>query len=426
MLIFIIFILILINGLFVMAEISIISSRKSKLEVLNQKGNKSAKEVLKHTENPSKFLSTVQIGITLISILTGVVTGDILTEPLKILLEKIALFQPFASEMAMTLILIPVTYFSLVLGELIPKRIGLSNPENIAIIFIKPINWLSNISSPFIWILQKSTDIFVNILNIKQSTNAEVIEEEIKSLVEEGMAKGTIEEIEQDIVENVFQVGDRKISSLMTHNSEIEWIETNFTIEKLQNLLKHSSHSFYPVRDSQTDELIGVVRSKLILLHYFTESEFNLMKYVFEPIMIPESTSAYKVLEKFRSTRSRFGIIIDEYGSITGIVTLNDILDAIIGDLDTVEGLAEIKQREDGSWLIDAQISFADFCKYFDINIALVENKGFNTLGGLILDIMQQIPHEGEKISWREFDIEIIDMDGARIDKLLISKKEGE
>ena len=410
-----------------MAEISVVSSRKSKLEISSQKGNKAAKDVVRLIENPSRFLSTVQVGITIIGILTGLFSGDILAEPLRLVIAKNTFWAPYAKEIAITLVLLPITFLSLMFGELIPKRIGLSNPESIAMYFVKPIQFLSNLAHPFIKILELSSEFILTILNIKTKTDAVVLEEEIKSLVEEGMAKGTIEEIEQDIVENVFQVGDRKIDSLMTHSSEINWIETEFTIDNLQELLSYTSHSFYPVRDSRTGEVAGIVRVKHILLHYFlNKDDFSIVKSMKEPLYIPESMSAYKVLEKFRSQKESFGIIIDEYGTITGIVTLNDILDAIVGDLDEIEGLPEITTRDDGSWLIDAQISFADFCNYFDINLQFVENKGFNTLGGLVLDIVQHIPITGEKLVWRNFKIEVVDMDGMRIDKLLIYREEEE
>jgi putative hemolysin len=423
MILLIILVLIVINGFFVMAEISVVSSRKSKLEISAQKGNVSAREVVRIIENPSRFLSTLQVGITIISLLTGFFTGDTLAEPLRIFLLKHETFAPFAKEIAVTLVLLPITFLAILIGELIPKRIGLANSEVIAVYCVKPIRFLSKIASPFIKILEWTTEIILKILNIKSVTNAEILEEEIKSLVEEGMAKGTIEEIEQDIVENVFLMGDRKINSLMTHSSEINWVETEFTIEQLQDLLSRTSHSVYPVRDSRTSELVGVVRVKEVLLHYFHKADFSIAQCIKDPLYIPETMSAYKVLEKFRSLRARFGIIIDEYGTIIGIVTLNDILDAIVGDLDAVEGNPEITIREDGSWLIDAQISFADFCSYFDINMQFVENKGFNTLGGLVLEIIQHIPTTGEILTWRDFKIEIVDMDGMRIDKLLLYKE---
>jgi len=421
MILIIVFFLLVINGLFVMAEISIVSSRKSKLEIASQKGNKSAKDVVRLLEHPSRFLSTLQVGITLIGLLTGYFSGDTLAEPLHLYLLKFQSIAPYAKELAVIIVLFPITYLSLMIGELIPKRIGLTNPEKMAMYFVKPINFLSKIALPFIKVLEWSSEFILSILNIKPSTDAEILEEEIKSLVEEGMAKGTIEGIEQDIVENVFLVGDRKISSMMTHTSEISWIETDFTIEQLQDLLTNTRHSVYPVKDSRTSEIVGIVRIKEVLLNYFLhKEEFAISKFLKDPLYIPETISAYKVLEKFRTLKARFGLIVDEYGALTGIVTMHDILDAIVGDLDAIEGTPEITKREDGSWLIDAQISFADFCSYFDINMQFVEIKGFNTLGGLVLEILQHIPQTGEKMVWRDFTIEVVDMDGMRMDKLLI------
>jgi putative hemolysin len=421
MIFFLILVLIIINGFFVMAEISVVSSRKSKLEVASQKGNKLAKEVVKLIENPSRFLSTVQVGITVIGILTGIFSGDTLAEPLQNYLMHFPSFAHFAREIAVTIVLIPITFLAIMIGELIPKRIGLTNPEAVAMFFVKPINFLSKIASPFIMVLEWTSGFVLKTLNIKQATDAEIIEEEIKSLVEQGMAKGTIEEIEQDIVENVFLVGDRNIGSMMTHTSEINWIETDFTKENLQDLLQNTLHSVYPVKDSRTGEVVGTIRVKEVLLNFFYNTDdFSISKFIKEPLYISESMSVYKVLEKFRTLKARFGLIVDEYGAFIGIVTMHDILDAIVGDLDVIEGSSEITQREDGSWLIDAQISFADFCSYFEINMQFVENKGFNTLGGLVLEIVQHLPVTGEKLTWRDFSIEIVDMDGMRMDKLLL------
>jgi len=422
--ILLIFVLILFNGFLALAEIAVVSSRKSKLEVASQKGNKAAQEVLKLVDNPSQFLSTIQIGLTIISILTGVFSSDAFADSLAIHLSKIEFLRPFARQLAVVIVIIPVSFMSIFLGELLPKRIGLTNPEGFAMAFVKPVAILSKVAYPFIWLLEKAIEGVIKIIRVKAVSDSAVLEEEIKSLVEEGTNLGSIQEIEQDLVENVFHVGDRKINSLMTHSSDVVWLDMSHTVPQIHETLLRAPHLIYPVRDAKTSAILGVLNSKDFLLHCAMKGASSMdMTLIREAHYFHETMSAYKVLEKFRTSHVHFGFVVDEYGSLMGIVTINDIIDALIGNIVDEDSRASIVTREDGSWLVDARISFADFCKYFDLNISFIDTKGFATLGGLMLELFKHIPQTGEIVSWRDFSFEIVDMDGTRIDKILVYKQ---
>ena len=417
--------LVLLNGIFSMSEIALVSSRKSKLETAARNGDRKAEHALELANSPNRFLSTVQIGITLIGILNGVFSGDRLTESLRPHVEQIAFLQPYAQSVSVGLVVLFITYLSLVLGELVPKRIGLSNPEAIAKFMATPMGWLSTLTSPFIWLLAQSSDVIIKLLRIKHNNQA-ITEEEIKTLIQEGTTGGEIDEIEQEIMENVFHLGDRKISSLMTNRQDVVWLDATDTVESNKQKILEFRHSVYPLCRDSMDNVVGIIYVK-DLLEDSLEEEIARMEasYKREPLYIPENNKAYQVLQKFKEKRVHFGIVVDEYGSLLGIATLNDILDALVGDLsETDEFNYDIIERADGSFLIDAQLPWEDFLDHFDI---IVENKkelvGFNTLGGFVLHILKDIPHTGETFTWQDYHFEVIDMDKSRIDKMLVQKR---
>lgn len=325
---------------------------------------------------------------------------------------------PYSSTLATTIIVIIITYLSLVLGELVPKRIGLSNPEGIAKKVAGLMRFVTAITFPFIWLLSKSSHVIVKALNIKTNEN-QVTEEEIKAIISEGTEQGTIEEAEQEIIERVFHLSDRSISSLMTHRSDIEWIEGTATVESVRTTLKDTLHSVYPVCDDNIDNIKGVVSIKDIFVADPKAIVSSIMK---EAMYIPESNTAYQLLEKFKQTKIHQCFIVDEYGSVQGLVTLNDILEAIVGDLPQEEDEDyEIIRREDGSFLVDAQINFYDFLSYFDKTEWMEKmDTDFNTLAGFIIRELERIPKTGDTLSWGNFKFEIIDMDHNRIDKILV------
>lgn len=324
--ILIILFLILLNGVFSMSEIALISSRKSKLEIASKNGDKNAQAALDLSNSPNKFLSTVQIGITLISVLTGIFSGDQFKDYIIPSLENLGLDPKYSSSIAVAIITIIVTYLSLVIGELVPKRIGMANPESIAKFMVKPMHFLSTLTSPFIWLLSKSSDLLFKLTGIKESDNS-VTEEEIKSMMQEGASGGTIEEIEHEIVQNVFHLGDRRITSLMTNINEVTYLDIEDEAEINREKIISKKHSVYPVCKDGIDNISGLLYIKDLLGKDFDEELENLDRSLREPLVIPENNQTYQVLEKFQEARIHFGIIVDEYGNVQGIVTLNDILD---------------------------------------------------------------------------------------------------
>lgn len=417
--VFIILGLIIINGLFSMAEIALVSARKARLEAQAQKGDLDAQKALELANNPDSFLSTVQIGITLIGILTGIYSGDSFKKPLQEWLANIDLLKPYSGTLATVVILIIITYLSLVLGELVPKRLGLSNPEGIAKKAAGPMSIISWITHPFVWLLMGSSNLLVRLFNVKTNEN-QVTEEEIKAIISEGTEHGAIEEAEQEIIERVFHLGDRNITSLMTHRSDIVWIDSSKSVAEIKQIMGEIVHSVYPVCEAEVDRIVGVVAIK----DFIISDEQVLVKNIMKPAMyVPENNSAYQVLEKFKATKIHHCFIVDEYGTVLGMITLNDILEAIVGDIPQQEDESfEIVEREDGSYLVDAQIPFYDFLTYFDKAEWMKEgDQDFDTLAGFIIHELEKIPQTGEKLSWKIFEFEVIDMDHHRIDKLLVT-----
>lgn len=406
-----------------MSEIALVSSRKSRLEAAARNGDASAKAALNLANSPTKFLSTVQIGITLIGLLTGMYSGDNITSDFEQFISKIEVLKPYSHTLAVGSVLVLITYLSLVLGELVPKRIGMAKPEAISKLMARPMNILSAVTAPFIGLLGLSSDLIIKILNVKPSENA-VTEEEIKTLIQEGTTGGVFEEIEQEIVHNVFQLGDKKVTSLMTNRQEIVWLDVEDTVEENKAKIYESRHSIYPVCRGTVDDVVGLIYVKDLIVSGIDEQLADMTQIIREPVYLPESNRAYQALEKFKEQRVYYGIIVDEYGGILGVITMHDIMDALVGDIsEDIEEASEIVRRDDGSFLIDAQLPFDDFLQYFEINMPEFERKemtGFNTLGGFVLHVLENIPHTGEKFTWKNFDFEVIDMDRSRIDKLMV------
>jgi putative hemolysin len=420
--IFIILGLILLNGVFSMAEIALVSARKARLEGQANRGDKRAKEALELSNHPDTFLSTVQIGITLIGILTGIYSGEKLKSDLVDFLHRFEAIQKYSDGIATAIIVISITYFSLVLGELLPKRLGLSRPETIAKLLAAPMRFLSIVTYPFIWLLTKSTHVLVKLFNIK-AKDTHVTEEEIKAIISEGTEQGTIEEAEQEIIERVFHLGDRNITSLMTHRSDIHWFDVNDNEVLIREKILKEPHSVYPVCAGGIDNIKGVISLKDL----YVSNDLTLFKQIMKPaLFVPENVTAYKVMEKFKENRVHACFIVDEYGSVLGMITLNDILEAIVGGIPEPDMADyEIVEREDGSYLVDAQIPFYDFLSRFEKTEWMNEGEQvFDTLAGFILHKMERIPHTGDKMDWQGFRLEIVDMDAQRIDKVMVTISE--
>ena len=421
--IFILLVLIFINALFVMSEIALVSARKSRLESQAEKGDIKAKRALDLANTPEKFLSAAQIGITLIAILTGVYSGERFARQLQPYIERIEWLQAYAAPIATTIIVIIVTFLSIIFGELIPKQIGLLRAERIAKVVAAPMNAFASFTHPIVWLLNKISNLFFRLFNIKRSKDDAVTEEEIKTLIGEGTEAGTIDEAEQEIIERVFHLGDRNITSLMTHRSDIIWFNLEDNEDKIKEKLIGEPHSVYPICDGEIDNLKGVVSIKDL----YVSPDSTLFKELMQPaLFVPENNSPYQVLEKFKESRLHSCFIVDEYGSILGLITLNDILEAIVGDMPQPDVPDyEIMEREDGTFLVDGQIPFYDFLSRFEKTEWMNEGEhDFDTLAGFILHQLERIPKTGDKLAWKGFKIEIMDMDGHRIDKVLVTLSE--
>lgn len=415
--------LIFLNGLFVMAEIALVSARKSRLENLGDNGDEKAKAALKLAENPGLFLPTAQIFITLVAILTGFYSGEKFSADLQPYIERIPYLRHYAANISTGLILVIVTLLSIIFGELIPKRIGLVRAEWIARHVARPVKVLSFITHPLVWFLNNSSNVFFKIFPITTSQDGAVTEEEIKAIIHEGTEQGTIEEAEQEIIERVFHLGDRNITSLMTHRSDIIWFDLNENEETIKEKIIKEPHSVYPICDGEIDNIKGVVSIKDL---YVTEDSILFKDIMTPALFVPENNSAYLVLEKFKESKIHCCFIVDEYGSLEGMITLNDILEAIVGDIPQPDlSDYEIHKREDGSFLVDAQIPFYDFLSHFEKTEWMNEgDHEFDTLAGFILNELERIPRTGEKLTWRGFTFEIVDMDAQRIDKVLVTISE--
>jgi putative hemolysin len=422
--ILIILFLILLNGIFSMSEIALVSARKFKLESSAKKGNSNALRALQLANNPNTFLSTVQIGITLIGILTGIFSGEKIEEDLKAAIAGIPLLQDYSQPIAVAIIVIVITFFSIVFGELIPKRVGLMFPEAIATLVARPMTIISIITKPFIWLLTITNDLFLSIFGLKDRKEGHVSEEEIKAIVQESALGGEIQQIEQNIVQRVFALGDRKVGELMTHRGDLLCFNIIDDLKVIKEKAQLESHSVYPVYRKTTDNLIGVVSVKDIFPKDFTGTEFNLAQFLKQPVMVPESSPAYKVLERFKESKIHYAFVLDEYGSVQGMVSMDDILDALIGDVTEYNQLEyQIVQRDEKTWLVDGAYPFFEFLNFFNVQDAKYYEGDYNTIAGLILHQLSYIPRVGEVIKWNDFEFEIMDLDGPKIDKVMITRK---
>ncbi|MEQ1554225.1 MAG: hemolysin family protein [Ferruginibacter sp.] len=418
--VFVLLLLIFLTALFVMSEIALVSARKGRLESMAAKGDYKAKAALELANNPEKFLSTATIGITLISILVGVFAEDKFSKMLTPYFEKYTLTDKYAETIATIVVVLIVTFLTIIFGELVPKKIGLIRAEKIARAVAIPMNSLSTIVHPLVWFLSGITAGIFKIFNIKKPADSAVTEEEIKAMISEGSEHGSIEEDEKEIIERVFHLGDRNITSLMTHRTDIVWYDIKDTVTDVKNKSEEIIFSTFPVCEDNVDNIKGIVYVKDLLK---ANTDKPLGEIVKPALFVPENNTAYQLLEKFKSTKIHSAFIVNEYGTLEGMITLNDILEAIIGDVPQ-SGQEEygITKREDGSYLVDAQIHFYDFLSYFEKAEWMNEGEHeFDTLAGFVLHELEHIPATGEKFNWKDFNLEIIDMDGQRIDKILVT-----
>jgi putative hemolysin len=424
--IIVIIFLIILNGILAMSELAIVSSRKTKLQQMANDGKKHSNTVIELTNNPNQFLSTIQIGITLIGILAGAFGGATLAEPLS---KYLTFLGHYANGISMIIMVVIITYLSLVIGELVPKRVALNNPENIAVKLAKYMKILSRICGPLVTVLSKSTNFILRILGEEKKEESVVTEDEIKMLIEEGIEDGTIEKEEEDIIKRVFRLDNQKVDMLMTPKTDIIWIDLEEDIAESKNKIIESERSIFPVANGDLDNLLGVVQTKDILSSLFKEENFDIEKYLKKPLIVPENLPSLDLLRLFKENLKyvHIALVVDEYGGVEGLITLNDVLEGIVGDIPGIDEMDEPSaiERKDGSWLIDSGYSIDRFKELFDIEELNDEKEGnFATIAGFILSYLNKIPETGEEFSWENFDFEIVDMDGHHIDKVLVRKNE--
>ena len=407
-----------------MSEIAMVSARRFALQSAANKGSSNAQKALDLAAKPNTFLSTVQIGITLIGILTGFFSGEALTQDATAALKNVPFLAPYAETLSVVLVVMVITYFSIVFGELIPKRIGLAFPEAIASMVARPMNIISIITKPFIWLLGKSNDLVLGLFGIKDRQEGVITEEEIKSIIAQSTTSGEILEIEENIVKRVFALGDRKAGELMTHRSDLIYFNIADNLDEIGKKINEGRHSVYPVFDKSPDNLIGTVSVNQIFTASLSTDAFNLNSLIKSPLYVHENMAAYKVFERFKQERAHLVFVVDEYGATQGILSVTDVVDALIGEVsDYTDEQLSIVQRDENSWLADGQYPYHEFVEYLNISDA-EEPDNFTTLGGLILKYVSHYPKTGEKIYWKDFELEVVDMDGTRIDKVLITKRQ--
>jgi putative hemolysin len=415
--------LIMVNGLMAMSEIAVVSARKVRLEGRAEVGEKDAQAALELANSPGPFLSTVQIGITLVGILAGTIGGASFTLPLNETLQRAGLPESYSQFLSGVLVVMLITYFTLVLGELAPKRIALINPEKTAARVAPTMKFLSRVVAPIVWILNASTSLVLRITGIRQNTEPSVTEEEVKQLIDEGTEIGIFEPIEDRIVDQVFRLGDQRVISLAIPRSEIVWLDVRDPEADNLEKFRNSEYTHFPVVENDLDHVLGYVKAVDIYNQCLDGIKMDLSSILNAPLFVPEKMPVYKVLDRFREKGTEIAFVLDEYGGVDGLVTLRDILEALVGGFsDSRQQDAVFMEREDGSWLIDGMASVQDFRELFDLGPLPGEEQGnFYTLGGFILSYLGIIPKEGDHFTWKGLRIEVVDMDGRRVDKVLVT-----
>jgi putative hemolysin len=423
----IIIFLILMNGLLALSELAIVSSRKARLEQWANEGNAKAAVALELANSPDSFLSTIQIGITFIGILAGAFGGATVAELLTGYISLIPSLAKYSEAIGVSIVVICITYFSLVIGELVPKRVALNSPERLACTVAPLIKSLSRLAHPLVVLLSGSTSIFLRITRFKPSADPVVTEEEIKLLIDKGTRDGTFQEFEQDTIERVFRLADRKVSVLMTPRADIIWLDADEREEDTKLTIAKNNFSFFPVAKNTIDNILGVVKGKDLLSLSMEGRPFDLKSICRRPLFVTERTPAVKVLELFKTSGMHIAFVVDEYGAIQGLVTFGDILRSVFEDVEGApEEEREIIERQDGSWLVSGSLPLDEFLDYMEIlEPDEKERTSMNTIGGFLMAKIGAIPFEGQHFEWKDLRFEIIDMDGRRVDKILVSRSRG-
>ena len=428
----IIIVLIIANGLFSMTELAIVNAKKRRLEEMGESGNERAKKAFELAENPNNMFSTIQIGITLVGILTGLYSGATFSAPLEeFLVAHVPSIEPYATSLSSFIIVAIITYLSLVIGELVPKRLALNSPESIAVVVAKPIYWLSVALKPIVSFLGVSTEFLLKLLGVTIKEEAPVTESEINKMLTEGVAMGAYEEEEPILVENIFHLADMDASDVMTPRTQLKWIDLNASEDEIMEVLKTANHYRIPVGEDSLDELRGMINVTDVMVECLQdESPLHhvIRSCMTEPLLVPESISLMKLLNTLRNEGVHETIVLDEYGGFSGLVTLHDIMEEIVGLMPSGEDERQeeenrIIERGDGTWLVDGLLNIDEFKEFFHIDKELPreEDDLYKTLGGLMNLLFGRIPRETDKTYWEGYTFEIVDMDNTRIDKILVS-----
>jgi magnesium and cobalt exporter, CNNM family len=417
--------LILANGLFAMSEMALISARKARLEREATFGIRGARIALELANAPANFLSTVQVGITLVGILAGAFGGATVAEKISEKLKGIPWTAPYSQAIGIGVVVVGIAYLSLIIGELVPKRLALNHAERIAIVVSRPMQFLSKVASPVVRLLNVSTDLVLRLLGIRPSAEPPVTEEEVKILIDQGTRAGVFEQAEKEIVDRVFRLSDQRVGALMTPRTDIVWLDVNDTTENIIREVTTSGYSRFPVGQDSLDNVLGTVRTKDLLAQYVAGQQLDLKGALRPPLFAPETMRAMKMLESFKVSARHIALVIDEYGGVQGLVTHHNVLEAIVGDIALVTNPAERQavQREDGSWLIDGMLTLDEFKPIFQLTQLPGEEQGdYHTMGGFVMSQIGRIPVEGDHFEIGGLRFEVVDMDERRVDKLLVAR----
>jgi putative hemolysin len=420
--IFAVFVLVLLNGVLSMSEIALVSSKPVRLKQRAEAGDRGAGKALELQEAPGRFLSTVQVGITLVGVLSGAVGGAALGDEMAALIGRVPFLAPYSEALGVSAVVLVITYLSLILGELVPKQLGLNAPEGIAAVMARPLDFLSRISRPVVTFLDGSTRFVLFLLRVRPSEEPPVTEDEIRHLLDEGRKAGVFEPKEQEMVERVLRLGDMRVGDLVTHRSQMVAIDLDAPPEASWARIVESGYSVFPVYQESLDRVVGIVEIKDLLAKTLAGAPPDLRASLSEPLYLPESLPALRVLESFRENGRQAALVLDEYGGIEGIVTLNDVLQAIVGEIPSPEDTDPmVVQREDGSWLLDGTLPVGELESLLRLSAAdSADLDEYQTLGGFVMGQVGRVPEAGDRFLWKSWRFEVVDMDGLRVDKVLL------
>ncbi|MFM8367486.1 MAG: hemolysin family protein [Chloroflexota bacterium] len=416
-----ILLLIVINGLLAMSEAALVASRKARLQQQAGEGNKASALAVKLIEDPNIFLSAVQIGITLIGVLSGAVGGATISKALAVLLLNVPYIGPYSETISLALVVLVITILTIWLGELVPKRLGINSPERIAQIVAGPMLFISRVFSPLIKMMSGATNFVLKIFGVNPSVEPPITEEELQLLIDQGTQAGVFEEAEQDMVEGIFSLGDTRVYSVMTPRTEVVWLDVSDSTEEILEKMSGSPYSRFPLRQDSLETILGIVKSRDLLVSILSQKQINLKELAKPAYFIPETMLASRALEVLKKNNAEMLLVVDEFGGVQGLLTINDILEEIVGVMEGDEPQAT--QRQDGSWLLDGMLEVDEFKEIFNLN-ELPHETEYETLSGFIMTSLGRLPQTADHFEWNNLRFEVVDMDGRRVDKVLVTAKQ--